>query len=177
MVASDGKVAQVGARYDGGEKSRAKQTLGMERRRGDAKAREAELVGGSATAESDSFGAMQDRWNEYTKLQIDAGGCGHVGGDCPEGFEHAPFRCGAEVICGACGAVMPRGPRRFGARDAPRFWSTLGTRCDEVSSRIIRQRQVAWQVYAELQSREMKLCAAAATDVMATTCNKGRARL
>ena len=113
MVASDGKHAQVGARCDGGEKARAKQTLGMERRRGDAKAREAELVGGSATAESDSFGAMQDRWNEYTKLQIDAGGCGHVGGDCPDGFEHEPFRCGAEVICGACDAVMPRGSRSF----------------------------------------------------------------
>ena len=111
------------------------------------------MLGGSPEAEDNSFGAVQDRWDEYCRSQIDACGCGTVGLDCPDGFEHEPFRCGAEVICGDCGAVMPRGPRWFGARDAPRFWSKLGSRCDHVGPRIVRQRQAAWQVYAELQRR------------------------
>ena len=127
MVASDGKQAQVGARCDGGETARAKQTLGMERRRGDAKGRKADMTGEMAAAESDDFGDWLAMDYEHSKAQIAAGGCGIAGGDCPDGFEHAPFRCGAEVICGDCGVVMPRGLRSYCARDAPRFWSKLGS--------------------------------------------------
>ena len=111
------------------------------------------MTGEMAAAESDDFGDWLAMDYEHSKAQIAAGGCGIAGGDCPDGFEHAPFRCGAEVICGDCGVVMPRGLRSYCARDAPRFWSKLGSRCDHGSPRIVRQRQAAWQVYAELQSR------------------------
>ena len=149
-------VSHEGSKDEGGENSRENRALEKERKRGDVKGRKAGLAGGGAATENDDFGMVLEKDAEYTKSQIEAGGCGIVGCDCPEGFEHAPFRCGAEVICGVCGAVMPRGRLRFCSRDAPRFWSKLGMACVEVSPLMVLQRQAAWQVYAEMQRREMQ---------------------
>ena len=155
-VETDGVVmidSHEGSQDNVGEIATEIDSLERERRRGDAKGRKADMTGEMAAAESDDFGDWLAMDYEHSKAQIAAGGCGIAGGDCPDGFEHEPFRCGAEVICGDCGVVMPRGSRSYCARDAPRFWSKLGSRCDNVSPRILRQRQAAWQVYAELQSR------------------------
>ena len=137
MVATDGNGARADSGHAGGEKSRESCALETQRGRGDAKSRKADLTGGSATTSSEDYGDWLAKDYEHSKAQIAAGGCGIAGGDCPEGFEHAPFRCGAEVICGACGAIMPRGQRRLSSRDAPRFWSKLGMRCDDVNPRHI----------------------------------------
>ena len=80
-----------------------------------------------------------------------AGGCDNTGrsGD----FEHAPYRCGLCVLCGACGMVLQRPPRR-GARDAPRFWSQLDARDGVVTSLMVMQRKAAWDTYAQLMNAQ-----------------------
>ena len=80
--------------------------------------------------------------------------------ECPEGgctnaseidgYEHAPYRCDHCVLCGACGMVLQRPPRR-GARDAPRFWSRLDAPDGVVTSLMVMQRRAAWRTYAELE--------------------------
>ena len=75
-------------------------------------------------------------------------------GGCDEneegGWEHAPYTCGAETICGLCGTVMPWAPRR--RREAPQYWSRFGEVGDvEVTAAVVRERQAAWQFHRERQ--------------------------
>lgn len=74
-------------------------------------------------------------------------------GGCPNSmhgdWEHAPFRCGAEIVCGACGEVLPR-YRHRGGPDAAEYWSYVGI-LREIPGRLLAaQRQSAWASYRKM---------------------------